>query len=622
MHPSLRPEKLSTLPISIRKYATGAASGSESDMRKVITRIMLQPEISARFLPVIFARLDPELLPGPDALDTSDLPPQLVAQFSVMFLTLGSFAVMLSVPTGTYVDLWPRVWRAIELMELYPQFLPAPETAESARVKLMTCIGKMMSDPNTSQRIHATPGVHTFFARVWAGMEISHKPETNHLAWMGLTLFMRPSDWTPSNIEEFVEGAGGSVAQLATLTIQHLHANSNPCGENPMTLGNPQITALRTLLAFVQETVPVLLSPLLAAGLTTIVTEALIPVSRASFESAEALGECLNILIAVICIQPGYAYLAKAIKAGLFGAMVALGQMFHPPPGQLRVLLCSIFPAALIYHSVVSAMTSDVLPRSEGDFVTTRLFQDWLDLIGLIKERRRLLEQYHSPDYVTKRACDNPECGLIKNASEVKRCGGCMLHHYCSVSCQVSAWKLNGHRTGCKKLQANVHSPTYAHHFLTRRDESFLRLILHRDYLAHKLDILLLQLQHMHTFPSTHFATVFDYTKGPCEIRVASLVELFGEQCAANLAVELQTNLHHVIMNDGSIDLNGVNGPELTLTPNYLMRSTSSALTNGLRRIADGLPSNTDVLKLEQLCPKLFWEVKVLSEIEIRETHG
>ncbi|KAJ7096929.1 hypothetical protein C8R44DRAFT_812422 [Mycena epipterygia] len=98
----------------------------------------------------------------------------------------------------------------------------------------------------------------------------------------------------------------------------------------------------------------------------------------------------------------------------------------------------------MIYHPVVCAMSRDwppVLGGKDIRFMQSTLFMTWLFFVELVEERFKVLEHFHSPEYASTKACDGPQCGLIKNTADVKRCSGCRVHHYCSLECQKSAWR-------------------------------------------------------------------------------------------------------------------------------------------------------------------------------------
>ncbi|KAJ7096921.1 hypothetical protein C8R44DRAFT_889514 [Mycena epipterygia] len=155
---------------------------------------------------------------------------------------------------------------------------------------------------------------------------------------------------------------------------------------------------------------------------------------------------------------------------------------------------------------------------------------------------------------------------------------------------------------------------------LRKREEAFLRLVLHRDYQAKKLDILLKQLSFIHHTRSTKFVTVFDYIQGACAFHVVGVGEYFGEQSPKTRLTTLSVALHHVLLDGGGAH-GDVHSPRV-LFCNYALRSTNFTLLCGLVRIANALPDGADVSQLERCWPNMFEQVKLLSEMEIAETHG
>jgi hypothetical protein len=151
----------------------------------------------------------------------------------------------------------------------------------------------------------------------------------------------------------------------------------------------------------------------------------------------------------------------------------------------------------------------------------------------------------------------------------------------------------------------------------SRRDESFLRLIVHRDYLANKLQILLQQLAFFHRTQSTSFVTVFNYARGHCTVSVHGVGDLFSENLVESLPPVFQSGLLHQLVLD-------VGSPthRMMVRRALVLHDSSLALVDGVARIAGLLPDGADVSQLRERWPDLFEEVKTLSEMEIEETHS
>ncbi|KAJ6586020.1 hypothetical protein B0H19DRAFT_1111184 [Mycena capillaripes] len=53
-----------------------------------------------------------------------------------------------------------------------------------------------------------------------------------------------------------------------------------------------------------------------------------------------------------------------------------------------------------------------------------------------------------------RRACDNMECGVIRDKKEFRCCSACKSTYYCSNDCQRHDWG-EGHRQECDRLRSN-----------------------------------------------------------------------------------------------------------------------------------------------------------------------
>ncbi|KAJ6447475.1 hypothetical protein C8R47DRAFT_1085267 [Mycena vitilis] len=145
---------------------------------------------------------------------------------------------------------------------------------------------------------------------------------------------------------------------------------------------------------------------------------------------------------------------------------------------------------------------------------------------------------------------------------------------------------------------------------LTKRGDAFLRLILHRDYQAHKFDTLMQQLTYLASNPGRRdFCTTFNYSSGHCVISVGPVDSTgsgFTErQIAAALSASSRLALHRVILKRGNLDV---------VRP-YVLRSSSPALAMGLEEIRTAIEKTEDMEEARRM-------LHVLCEAEVLETHG
>ncbi|KAJ7142022.1 hypothetical protein C8R43DRAFT_1131025 [Mycena crocata] len=616
MHDSLRLQNLRALPMSIRSYATRAAAGSVSDMEKVMTRIGNHPQDSAHFLPVTFARLDLALIPCSDSLDTNNPSPELVTTFSLALRALASMGLIRAIPYAAFVDLWPRSWAWIELIEMYPWALAPAQSVEAIRPQIVVCMFRMMLDPRSVTLIHDTPGITAFVARTWTSMTAGKYDEFTYAAWFALSGFMRTSPWNEAKLKEFIEGCDMDAPAFAARLVDDIRLNDLTSSLEPAML-EMQCSCLAGVLRFALSCEDSqFLNTLLSAGMAEVVSNALVSLGRCKVCAAEgAIVNALHFLTIAICTGHEYSCLRGAAKAGLLRGILALGNRERPSLGsrqQMERLLHQVLPGALMHHLAVSGLASeipDLCPISDARFINSPLYPHWTKLVKLLKDRNQVLEYCHSEEYIRWRICD--ECNVLKSAPDIRRCIACKAQNYCSVACQTGAWR-SVHSEECVGLQEDDPSLPVGR-TLRKGTERFARVVVHRDYQVRKLEILLFQLDFMHRWPGTPFTTVFDYTMGLPQIDVISLPDVENTGSLTSLPLKFETGLHHVRLAVGD---DGV------FSRNYILRSTSTALADGLRGIARRLPKDANVAQLEVQHPHFYSEVKDLSELKIGETHG
>ncbi|KAJ7493082.1 hypothetical protein B0H11DRAFT_2396604 [Mycena galericulata] len=614
MHPDVRLEKLSSLPFSVQRFATAAASGSEPDMTKVAVRVISQPTLFSGFLPVVFANLDPTRIPSPERLDTSIPGPDITTPFIMAVHALEILVEVHTISPAVYAELWPRMWTWMQIIPTYRHFLPHPVTEHALGEQFLTLLLPLIRDEQTTDMIHSTLGGTPSQVR------IRRIPLTEHGG---------------ENLEELVEGAGGSPHDLAQLIVRHIDLNANCSHGNLTTLDMMQVVSLSYIIVFIRVGLGQkarMHGPLLAAGLVRALTAALIPLNDSGrhMDGVEgALHRCLELLSDSVCVEPGYPRLPEALNAGLLPAIAILSQTDvrgRNMDWHLRDFLQSHIPGGMVYYPVVAALEGNIPPvneiRDAERFGKSPIFRDWLALLDLACDRELIRREFHSPIYHSIKFCDNYKlkCGAIKKSIEIKRCSGCRLAHYCSAECQAFAWRHGGHREFCKDRWHSA--PPNREHFPRRRDDAFMRLIVLRDYNRNKPDILRKQIQFIIAHRSTKFCTIFNYMAGACAISVVSLDDSTRNYfAAANSAWEaFPTGLHRVIINgagSGSTDES-----EQSLALHYVLRSNSSIVSDSLVQLPAELPEAMDAEKAAALENQICLRVWKLSEKEMVETYG
>ncbi|KAJ7473843.1 hypothetical protein B0H11DRAFT_2036190 [Mycena galericulata] len=552
-------------------------------------------------------------------------------------IALETLGEMRAVSPAVYAELWPRMWTWMQIIPTYRHFFPHPFTENAFGERFLVLLLPLIKDEQTTNMIHFTPGVHAFVARIWAGLPLTYAAGVSRLPSLAVYEFMYTTHLTIADLEEFIEGAGGSPHDLAQLIVGHidLNANANCSKGHSNALDMMQVLSLSYIIVFIRFGLGKntrMQGPLLAAGLVRALTAVLIPLNDTGrhMDSVEGtLHRCLELLSDSVCVEPGYLRLPEALNAGLLRAIAILSQTNvrgHNMDWHLREFLQSHIPGGMVYYPVVAALEGNIPPvseiRDDERFGKSPIFRDWLALLDLACDRELIRREFHSPIYHSIKFCDNYnlKCGAIKKSSEIKRCSGCRLAHYCSPECQAFSWRHGGHREFCKNRRHST--PPNREHFPRRRDDAFMRLIVLRDYDRNKPDILRKQIQFIIAHRSAKFYTIFNYLAGACSISVVPLDDSTRDDFgAANSAwEEYPTGLHRVIINGAGSG--NTNESERTLTLHYVLRSNGSIVSDSLMQMPAALPEVMDADKAVALENHICVQVGKLSEKETVETYG
>ncbi|KAJ7652427.1 hypothetical protein DFH06DRAFT_1206108 [Mycena polygramma] len=598
MNSHFRLENLSALPFAVRRTALAAVRGSHADWKKLTEIIRADSGVAAhKFLPVVFATLDPELVPKQELLTLSDIMPLACA-----LRALEAIYLFADLPAPVLEALWPRVWMWSGLLAEY-----------RASDELLRYLWPFCKEKAIKSVVHSTPGTHAFIARAWPLLS-SQFTQSNPVTVV--YEFLRHCDEACSHhlrefAEEFVD-----PSILAALVVRQINQVVAACVQ-PKVSQICFFCNLQTLTEFVRLMGTLdLFPPFLSAGIIRAHTSA---IARLTIIGAEGPVQNSFIQLRTLLVSsPGYPHLPEALKAGLLESILSFGARYQPSQ-RIEALvgdfLRSVLPGSLVYYRAVSALAAayhKISSRPYNDrFLASPIYKDWVNFSAILRERLRVLEYFQSSEYAPTKACDNLECGVIRAASEFKRCAGCREHFYCSRRCHTVDWKHGGHRELCKLSNR----PDFLK--WTKRDDAFLRHILHRDYQTNKFDILGKQLAYLLSYGGRrNFCTTFDYTSGRCAISVQTIPPInssgagFTErQIAAAAYADSRLGLHRVILEGG----------RQRFVRHYVLRSSSAALAIGLEEIRV-FTLRLFVKRTERNSQRN--QLRVLSKVEVLETHG
>ncbi|KAJ6473305.1 hypothetical protein DFH09DRAFT_1219118, partial [Mycena vulgaris] len=221
---------------------------------------------------------------------------------------------------------------------------------------------------------------------------------------------------------------------------------------------------------------------------------------------------------------PGRAWLSDAIQAGFLHALVLVAST-HPTSTeideQVQLILTRVLPGYMVYRSIlvhVRASLLEVEPLLKSDsFMASKSFGLWQRFYGIVRERLDFLDIFDATPSVLYKACDNMTCWEIRPKSELQRCSTCRDLYYCSRQCQTIDWRA-GHRLQCE-LFCGIRSLPEEQQ-CSNQDRSFMRTLLHRDYITHRPTIFAQEISHLKKAPHQLHQVRFDYMRGPLVINV------------------------------------------------------------------------------------------------------
>ncbi|KAJ7086233.1 hypothetical protein C8R44DRAFT_752641 [Mycena epipterygia] len=177
----------------------------------------------------------------------------------------------------------------------------------------------------------------------------------------------------------------------------------------------------------------------------------------------------------------------------------------------LKLLLETNLPETLAYYPAIRQMKKS-FPRvlslfTTATFTASDAFKLWRGFVSIVEQRLQALDFFESGRWMSRKACENIQCGKIAMKSEFKRCSGCDCTYYCSAECQKMDW-VNGHRGLCR-------TQTQILDQFTARDRAYLRALLQYNwkFLSVKSAVFLQQAKFMYENPGVEFFTVFDFAK-------------------------------------------------------------------------------------------------------------
>ncbi|KAK7039967.1 hypothetical protein R3P38DRAFT_2902679 [Favolaschia claudopus] len=616
MHHSLRLSNLDSLPVSLRRYATPAASGSFRDLERLVANLSRWHDNSqfTRCLPVFYAALDPVKL-------STDSPIESDAMNNA-FLSLHALRKLERKHRAVFCQLWPRIWLWIAFFDTHhPEYIIDFERTPMCLV-LVEILSSFTSNDAIEELVYQTVGVRAIIMEAWLLTNHSHfeDPE-GHASFSKLcdVLHDIPVD-NPAHFDEILDAVDGvkGVVRLVIGSIFKLYDIKDP------SLSPTTLNCLTGIMAFLGNlgNKPVFCPALVAAGGASVLTTVAAASIRSSSDDLEDLNDrqyfvllCIEALHSII---PCYRTMQTSVAAGLVRLMI-YGITF--PPGDdyrgvdsYRHVLTQALPASTVYHSVLLALR-DELPvvdnvRETQAFKKWDMYDDWVAFEALACDRIKFMEEIERNEQTLK-ACTNTDCGIILEKANFKRCSHCRNAYYCSVDCQKTDWRRGDHRTACRVALLS----DLANKDLTPRNLSFMRKLLHHDINAEN-SVLKLPTSSHYNFQAlalestvNPLVTVVDYRKGHPSAYITDANSARAEDL--HKQINWDDHIARAARSGGRIELHLIraqhgysdNSERLLMMPQY---SESPAVHQGLLDILrrdDGVANwEAEVAKLFSRC--------------------
>lgn len=369
-------------------------------------------------LPALYAYLAPSRIPDPDDFENLLLNMDRPVLFLVgpIFAFDCILALQGNMPVEASMDFWPRIWTWIHFIDTNLEcFQAGSNTQETLCSQLVHVLTEFLAHKPTERLIEATPGVGFILGKAWVIFLSAVKASEPSLAfrWLSMILGRRPLAAIPRVVEELWEGAGGSVQDLAELTVKHIehfvaHAD-HPDASSFLS------EVIKFIVKNLVNTEPgPLHDSLCSSGLPAAVARCL--VISSSFPPTRYVAVATNCVILLgwaFSISPGYPHLREALNAGFLRGIVAYVSLDHPkvalPPVQW--IFREILPRCTVYHSVLAELQTalrDVMDVSTADtFSRAGTSEEWDAFIKLSMDRLSFKDYFDSDEYESFRACDN-----------------------------------------------------------------------------------------------------------------------------------------------------------------------------------------------------------------------
>ncbi|KAJ7739166.1 hypothetical protein B0H16DRAFT_1569076 [Mycena metata] len=536
MHPALRLSVLDALPYTLKRTALAAARGSEEDLCEIHQRLIADTQFNddgekfRLFLPIFYANLDRAKIPIGDGRDDPSIftaGPVHSAMISLHHIC--TMTLFIPLPSDIFSDLWPKLWKWVEFLDAY-RFTDDKTGPDG--IAFVKFVSMFLPDKIARGILTSTPGVRCMIAKSWMLLfKTSSSSPVVGYGFDALTMILHSPAVVASraDAEEFIEGAGGGLEDLASLVVGYVdriaQENFGLDGEIFNFIHNVE-TALGP-----QASNGMMLGPLYTAlGAADIVRSLIQMIDSLMRKNASAYATHIPPLIAkavhfllMLFVTSGPHLIPDALRAGLLYVVISCSRV-NQCTRDLTTLVEEVLTSSLVSYATLSVLEDSLGTVQEisksPKFLSSTVFKHWKTFIELSDERLAFLREFNEGEQKRRKVCDNVQCGKIGDRSLFKRCSSCKSYYYCSPKCQKTDWLAGEHRNFCQSYPSFRLSELQP---IPVRERTFMRALLNHEYRKIAIDMYTNQVAFMAQSPSSPFFTLFQFDRGRVQIEVQPL---------------------------------------------------------------------------------------------------
>ncbi|KAF7322251.1 MYND-type domain-containing protein [Mycena chlorophos] len=525
-----QPSRLSGLPTDIASLARNVVRGDLTALPPLILAARGMPAATAELLlPVHYYVLDPVHMRTMSVNDWESDAAAIHSRLSAVITTfepLQLAAMEARIPKSAMSDIFNRVWLWVQFLQDYREQI-TPAALGQPYVVCMTFFAELFyafcTSEEYSREAHmfavSNPRIHFILSSTLdelldqeaadqrCGKFASHASYGVHAAawslfYYGHQLLLKD---TP-HFQHLLVGTGGTWDHLALFLRRYLEQSlaTLQSQDAPTVFQLERVYAALLFMPGVVEPGrsprPELRAALIRHGAITLFTKLLAPARTHP------------------AANPPRPAPPKALRAGFLCVLLefarAPGYYRSTAKEHIQFSLNSGIAQHCVYLSVLRALR--VALEELVPFDPQRVFEeagfssDWIQFLGFMQDRLRIVDEYDAGRLMMWRVCDNTECGLVGPKAQFKQCTGCSEVWYCSRACQKANWRW-GHRQECSIIAQDRDND---HAILSPGDRSFQRAMLNYDYAIEQVKITTKFLPVTASTGAQRCAVMFDYLCG------------------------------------------------------------------------------------------------------------